>query len=943
MGAGRKKKTLTLKEKAPSQWTVNCSTSARNLRKSELGSVIFGCTHVTFKECLLKQLFGLPDRHFAYVKNVRRGMPLFLFNYSDRKLHGIFQAAGNGQMNIDPYGWTSDCSATTQYPAQVRIEIQLKCQPLTEDQFKPIIAGNYYEQNLFWFELDKTQTNELKSLFSRSPVAQTAPAPHPQCTARWGTLFRRSLAPIAGQASGISGPCDGDAISADARSCRAGRGSFSDVVRYGKVNHEPKISSTQETLEKNGSVGTRFPQEKLCSFFTPSSNSDLKEQGKSFGEPGSELNISCQELPNDWEAYFCAPFDGDWEVATDNNNIDKYEEVGSLEPCSEFPEEISRMVEEVTPVQQYSDRMVFIADALTGEQSETMLEENSSLLPCSDGKAYFDHKLDGREHSETVLEEGSSLLPYSDGTVFVADSLYGGEDSETVAEEENSSHESSMEWGSELVASVCGENLPPKASGVRDATIAHEGQPMPKPLDESSRRELNSEGNSDEDPHSRSALMNTGDTCHSEEMILEIRSSNLQLLLVKLIQEIGEMKSYQRKQSQTIDALEQDLAQSMKEIQELKVKYGLLESMSSPRRGHIKEEELEESLLEHKDLVLIVGGYDGLSWLSALDSYEPSLDLLKSLTPMMPIRSYASAAKLNGELYVFGGSDGSGTVWYNTVESYNPTNGQWVSRPSLNRKKGSLGGASLSNKVFAIGGGDGIDCFSEVEMLDLDIGKWIFTRSMSQKRFAPAVVELNGVLYVVGGYNGEEYLSSMERFDPREHSWTKLASMSTRRGCHSLAVLNEKLYAVGGYDGSRMISSVEVFDPRIDSWMMAKPMNEARGYLGAVTVGNSIYAIGGMRNGNEVSDTVECYSEGNGWQLQIPIPARKGRLEKEDGTQAQEAARKEAAEDGHREVRGNAFGLWEPALNTLQTKDGLMQWGVDCHSIGCLCGQHQRQ
>ena len=68
-------------------------------------------------------LTGLPAQHFSYVKNIDPGLPLFLFNYSDRKLHGIFEAASNGQMNINPYGWTTDGSERTSYPAQVSYEI----------------------------------------------------------------------------------------------------------------------------------------------------------------------------------------------------------------------------------------------------------------------------------------------------------------------------------------------------------------------------------------------------------------------------------------------------------------------------------------------------------------------------------------------------------------------------------------------------------------------------------------------------------------------------------------------------------------------------------------------------------------------------------------------------------------------------------------------------
>jgi hypothetical protein len=67
------------------------------------------------------------------------------------------------------------------------------------------------------------------------------------------------------------------------------------------------------------------------------------------------------------------------------------------------------------------------------------------------------------------------------------------------------------------------------------------------------------------------------------------------------------------------------------------------------------------------------------------------------------------------------------------VESYNPQSDKWVTRPSLNQKKGGLVGVSLNQKIFAIGGGIEAQCFSEVEIFDLDIGRWIPTRPMLHK------------------------------------------------------------------------------------------------------------------------------------------------------------------------------------------------------------------
>ncbi|KAI7990592.1 Kelch-like protein 2 [Camellia lanceoleosa] len=133
------------------------------------------------------------------------------------------------------------------------------------------------------------------------------------------------------------------------------------------------------------------------------------------------------------------------------------------------------------------------------------------------------------------------------------------------------------------------------------------------------------------------------------------------------------------------------------------------------------------------DSILIVGGFDGSSWLSALGSYSPSRDTMKSLRSMIFVRSYASAAILNGELYIFGGRDRD--IWHDTVESYNAISDQWVSHPLLNQRKRSLAGASLYNKIFAVGGGNEVECYSEVEMLDMNIGRWITSQSMQQSIF----------------------------------------------------------------------------------------------------------------------------------------------------------------------------------------------------------------
>lgn len=106
------------------------------------------------------------------------------------------------------------------------------------------------------------------------------------------------------------------------------------------------------------------------------------------------------------------------------------------------------------------------------------------------------------------------------------------------------------------------------------------------------------------------------------------------------------------------------------EIQQLKQRYITLECRLNPCTYPVKEGIIEfstESHLNFKELIFLVGGYDGKTCLSSLDAYLPSQNKMKSLMPMSVVRSLASVAMLCGELYAFGG--GNGSEWYNTGAS----------------------------------------------------------------------------------------------------------------------------------------------------------------------------------------------------------------------------------------------------------------------------------
>ncbi|CAH2074639.1 unnamed protein product [Thlaspi arvense] len=666
-----------------SQWRGKFS--CRNLTKSQLGGVVFGCTKHTFKECISKQLFGLPYNHMSYVQRIDIGLPLFLFNYSDRKLHGIFEAAGPGQLYIDPYAWTSNGSERTSYPAQVQISLRLQCEPLSEEKFKPTIEDNYYSSHHFWFELDHLQTNKLKCLLTSFAVKPNPPV---------STSHNRQLFHFA--------PSSETKENAD--ESKLSRHEPLDVLEVslgsGRESDSSAAASHPHISEYHPDVQNSKQKDKDC-ILEKLKNLTLshEHQDNSLMKNVDQANIpTCKNLEDrgPLEEEICSEFNGD----------------GSPLVSSPRQPTISQLMNEVKELRAYR-------------------------IEYSTKVCYLEEKL------EVIISVKMILCHFQSGVPLVA--IF--------------------------------------------------------------------------------SLFLKPDEAH-------------------------------------------------KEIHRLRAHCNMLESLSSPLIAKDGGSDMEifspdDSSLDSTEAILLLGGFDGYSEsaLSSVMSYFPSRNVVKAHSSMSCIRSNASVAKLDGKIYVFGGEVG-GHGWSNTVESYSETDGRWSVCPPLNQRKGSLGGATLDGKVFAIGGGNEGEYYSDVEMLDPDIGRWIRTRSMEKKRFAVASSEHNGSIYAVGGFDEKEYLNSAERFDPREHSWMRIASMKTRRGCHSLVVLNEKLYAIGGYDGSRMVASVEIYDPRTGTWIDGEAMKESRGYSAAVVVKDSIYVIGGYKGeeGVDFLDTVECFKEGQGWK-----------------------------------------------------------------------------
>ncbi|KAB1216915.1 B2 protein [Morella rubra] len=128
---------------------------------------IFMSNRSTMEECFERKLFGLPASLTNFVRGVKVGMLLFLFEYEERKLYGVFEATSDGEKNIVACAYRS---SGRQFPAQVQFNTIWHCDPLSETDFSHAIKTNYYEKHKFHFGLSKDQVQSLLLLFDSRKV-----------------------------------------------------------------------------------------------------------------------------------------------------------------------------------------------------------------------------------------------------------------------------------------------------------------------------------------------------------------------------------------------------------------------------------------------------------------------------------------------------------------------------------------------------------------------------------------------------------------------------------------------------------------------------------------------------------------------------------------------------------------------------------------------------
>jgi N-acetylneuraminic acid mutarotase len=201
--------------------------------------------------------------------------------------------------------------------------------------------------------------------------------------------------------------------------------------------------------------------------------------------------------------------------------------------------------------------------------------------------------------------------------------------------------------------------------------------------------------------------------------------------------------------------------------------------------------------------------------------YDPGADAWRALAPMPTKRGAASAAAVNGKLYVIGGA---GPFPWDTNQSIHPA-----------RPHRSLG---------------------TVEEYDPASNTWRERSPMPTPRNHAAIGAVKGKIYVIGGRLAAAFITAfpgnvdlVQEYDPATDRWTPKTPMPTARSAGASAVLNDKIYVAGGEVQTNeylaAFRAFEAYDPATNSWERLPRMPSPRHGLAAGAVGNRIHLVSG--------------------------------------------------------------------------------------------------
>jgi N-acetylneuraminic acid mutarotase len=269
---------------------------------------------------------------------------------------------------------------------------------------------------------------------------------------------------------------------------------------------------------------------------------------------------------------------------------------------------------------------------------------------------------------------------------------------------------------------------------------------------------------------------------------------------------------------------------------------------------------------------------------------DPAANAWSQKKPMPLASHHVAFASLGDKIYAFGGfklPDSGPPAWepIDNAWEYDPAADSWKALAPMPSKRGAASAAALDGKLYVIGGAGVMPGSSEtgihparrhmvvgtVEEYDPASNTWRARSQLPTPRNHHVVAAAGNRVWVIGGRIGAAFITSgsntdiVEGYDPAADTWTTPRErMPTPRSAVAYGVYQDKVIVAGGeFQDSRMLAAfraVEAYDPAVNRGSILPSMPNPRHGLAGGVIGERFYAVSG-----------DAQSAGSGAHANVPF------------------------------------------------------------------------
>lgn len=242
----------------------------------------------------------------------------------------------------------------------------------------------------------------------------------------------------------------------------------------------------------------------------------------------------------------------------------------------------------------------------------------------------------------------------------------------------------------------------------------------------------------------------------------------------------------------------------------------------------------------------------------------------------MPAGLHRCAVVAYGDrIYLFGGfkyPDSGAAAWQpvDAAWKYDPSSDEWSPLAAMPSKRGAASAAVVDGKIYVIGGAgivpDTVDTaiqakrrhavLGNVEEYDPKTDTWRARSALPTPRNHAAVGAIGGKIYVIGGRIASAFgedgsdTDVVEAYDPARDLWSRpLERMPNPRSAAGAAMWRNRVVIAGGEQSSAkgvaIAAAIDSYDPGKNQWSPLPPLPEPRRGSAVGLIGDRLYVAGG--------------------------------------------------------------------------------------------------